>query len=185
MTSTSASESVDDADSSTTPFGLGAALLEESRWDTERSPFGGIALLTVLVAFWQLGGALGIIAWIVVALSWLVFPPIVPVAIGQFALVAMTAADTGLVGLLPAEATLGALLVADVWSDTGSTAAAVAFTGVAILSGATILVFNSRLELLETIVGLLLLFGAVSYLCYRLLLDLDLLLDDTDKTAVA
>ena len=185
MTSTSASEPVDDSDSSTTPFELGAAWLENSRWDAKRSPFGGIALLTVLVAFWQLGGALGIIAWVVVALSWLVFPPIVPVAIGQFALVALTAADTGLVALLPAEATLGGLLVADVWSDTESIGTAVAFTGVAILSGATILVLNSRLELLETIVGFLLLFGAVSYLCYRLLLDLGLLLDDADKTEVA
>ncbi len=134
----------------------------------------------MLVAFWQLGGALGILAWVVVALSWLVFPPIVPVAIGQFALVALPAADTGLVALLPAEATLGALLVADVWSDTGSIGTAVAFTGVAILSGATVLVLDSRLELLETIVGFLLLFGAVSYLCYRLLLDLGLLLDDAD-----
>lgn len=184
MTSTSEPDSVEEPDSSVTRFDFSPPWLEESRWETEWSPFGAIALLTVLVAFWQLGGALGILAWLVVALCWLVFPLFVPVAIGQFALVALTSADTGLSTMLPAEATLAGLLLADVWSDSGSTVAAVAFAGVAILSAAAILALITSAGLFETIVGFVILFAAVSYLCYRLLLDLDLLLDDTDKPLV-
>jgi len=50
------------------------------------------------------------LAWLGVAGSWLLFPPVVPVALGQFLLVAVTPADMSLGALLPAEGALLALL---------------------------------------------------------------------------
>lgn len=82
-------------------------------WATLGRPVGAGALLGVLVALWDLAGLAGVAVWVAVAAWWLLFPPVVPVAFGQFALVALTPADTGLVTVLPAEAVLVALLVAD------------------------------------------------------------------------
>jgi len=82
----------------------------DSRWATTDRPVGAVVLVVALVPFWQLGGPAGVLAWLGVAGSWLLFPPVVPVALGQFLLVAVTPADMSLGALLPAEGALLALL---------------------------------------------------------------------------
>jgi len=84
----------------------------DSRWATFDRPVGALVLLGVLVPFWSLGGIAGVLGWLAIVASWLLFAPVVPVVLGQFILVALTPADAALVTLLPAEAALLALLAA-------------------------------------------------------------------------
>ncbi|MDS0280797.1 hypothetical protein [Haloarcula onubensis] len=91
----------------------------DTRWTTLDRPAGAVALLAALVALWALGGAVGALAWLAITACWLLAPPVVPVALGQFALVALTPADAGLVALLPAEGALLALLAAS-FLDSGA-----------------------------------------------------------------
>jgi hypothetical protein len=65
------------------------AWVVDQRWDGSTRVVGGALLLGTLGLLWQVGGVIGVATWLVVAGSWLLFPPIVPVAIGQFALVAV------------------------------------------------------------------------------------------------
>jgi len=85
----------------------------DTGWATVTRPVGAVALVGALVAFWALAGPAGAAAWLAVAAWWLLFPPVVPFAFGQFALVALTPAEVGLAALLPAEGALFALLAAD------------------------------------------------------------------------
>jgi len=88
-------------------------------WATLDRPVGAVVLLAVLFTLWRLGGLAGVLTWLVIAGCWLLFPPVVSVAVGQFVLVALTPADTGLVTLLPAESALLALLAAS-FLDSGA-----------------------------------------------------------------
>lgn len=89
------------------------------RWATLERPAGAVVLVLALGPFWALGGAVGALAWLAIAGSWLLFPPIVPVVFGQFLLVAVTPADAALMSLLPAEGALLALLAAS-FVDSGA-----------------------------------------------------------------
>jgi len=96
----------------------------DTHWATRQRPVGATVLLLALVAFWSLAGGFGVLAWLAIAGCWLLFPPIVPVALGQFLLVAVTSADAPLVTLLPAETALLGLLAAsfldsDGWRSVG------------------------------------------------------------------
>lgn len=99
------------ADGENTAGSLGWA--GDTGWATVERPVGAVALLGVLVALWRLGGVVGAVAWLAIAACWLLASPVVPVAVGQFALVALTPADSALVAVLPAEGALLALLAAD------------------------------------------------------------------------
>lgn len=146
-------------------------------WATLARPAGAVTLLAALVALWALGGVAGVLAWLAIAVCWLLAPPVVPVAVGQFALVALTPADTGLATVLPAEAALLALLVADfvdsaAWLPEGpavgtgqNVADAVACVGTAVALGAVAL-YGWRLSGPLVAGGLCL--GAVALFAYGL-----------------
>lgn len=91
--------------------------LQSFRWGSGGRWLGAIALVAVLGALWLLGGNWGVIAWAVIALCWFLFPPIVPVAVGQFALVALAPVPVDLVTVAPVEAALLGLLIADIADD--------------------------------------------------------------------
>lgn len=155
----------------------------DTSWATDGRLVGGCVLLASLVFLWRLGGLAGVASWGVIALTWLVFPPIVPVAIGQFAIVALTSTETGLLEVLPVEVTILALLIADLvdgngwwrnevstlsWPDTPFT-----FSDIA-LALSMITLFGAGLELIATetstltagLLGLAL-FGTISYALHR------------------
>ncbi|MBX0297799.1 hypothetical protein [Haloarcula nitratireducens] len=90
---------------------------EHRRWGTELGWAGALVLLAILAPLWVLSGRLGIAAWFAIAVSWIAFPPIVAVAIGQFALIALTPADIDLLTVLPTEIGLLGLLIVDVGSN--------------------------------------------------------------------
>lgn len=81
----------------------------DTGWATRDRPAGAVALVGVLVALYDLAGLAGAVAWLAIAAWWLLFPPVVPYAFGQFTLVALTPADIA----LPAQGALVALLAAD------------------------------------------------------------------------
>lgn len=82
----------------------------DTRWATLDRSVSAVVVLLMLVPLWNLGGLAGALAWLAIAGSWLLFPPVIPVVFGQFVLVALTPADTPLTSLLPAEGALFALL---------------------------------------------------------------------------
>lgn len=85
----------------------------DTGWATFDRPVGAVVLGLALVPFWLLGGVAGALAWLALAGSWLLFPPVISVVIGQFLLVAVVPADAGVVPVLPAEGALFGLLAAD------------------------------------------------------------------------
>lgn len=106
--------SPEQSDDNSPRFAIGSdrwAWTSDDRWHGSTRLVGGLVLLITLAFLWRLGGLFGVGTWLVVAGSWLVFPPIVPVAIGQFALVAV-APETNLEAGVTAAA-LVALLGAD------------------------------------------------------------------------
>lgn len=143
------------------------------RWTSGGGWIGGTVLLVVFVALWDIGGLSGIAAWIVIASSWLLFPPIVPVAVGQFAIVALTASGTGLVTVLPVEASLLALLAVDLVSGDLSLISGLGFVlGTVALAGSLVAVARTTGLLFAGCLALLAL-GGVSYALHRcMLLDL-------------
>ncbi|WP_277543749.1 hypothetical protein [Haloarcula laminariae] len=99
------------------------------RWATIERPVGVVVILFALVPFWILGGLAGVLAWLAIAGSWLLFPPVVPVVFGQFLLAALTPVGVSLTSVLPAEAALCAVLAASfidsgAWLPTDSTVVA-------------------------------------------------------------
>ena len=148
----------------------GPAWLEALRWTERPGWIEGSVLLLVLATFWFLGGSWGAIAWIAVASSWVVFPPVVPVAIGQFALIALTPSDGGFSTVLPGSLALLALLVGDVMVKTRDLADGLLFLGAAVIIGGGVLgvVWTSGMG--AGALGVVVIFAAVSYLIHRLLL---------------
>ena len=140
------------------------------RWSSHRNWPGLGALVAVLVTFWLLGGFWGVIAWVVVASSWLVFPVIVPVAIGQFALVAVTPADAGVTALLPGSVSLLALLVSDVVTALQDLPDGVVLIGSVVLLGAGVVGLVSLSGIYAAGIGLGIVLGTASYLLHRVLL---------------
>lgn len=91
----------------------------DTGWATLDRPAGVVGLGLALVTFWLLGGLAGVLAWLVLAGTWLLAPPVVAVALGQFLLVALVPADAELLTVLPAEGALLGLLAAD-FIDSGA-----------------------------------------------------------------
>lgn len=167
-----------DAETSASQATLEPDRVVESRWRQKRGWVTAVVLLPVLATFWLLGGLWGVVAWTVVAASWLVFPPIVAVGVGQFALVALSPADAGLTAVLPGEATLLGLLVVDIVTTSRTAIDGGGLIGVATVAGGGVLLLEQALGLLAAIIGLLLGVGLVSYLLHRyLLLELGHLTD--------
>jgi hypothetical protein len=140
------------------------------RWTEQRDWIEGSVLLLVLATFWFFGGSWGAIAWIAVASSWVVFPPVVPVGIGQFALIALTPSDGGLSTVLPGSLALLALLVGDVMVKTRDPADGLLFLGAAVIIGGGVLGVVSTSGMGAGVLGVVMIFAAVSYLLHRLLL---------------
>jgi hypothetical protein len=105
--------STDDADSQTLRW------TGDRRWATPERPVGAMVVVLALGPFWMLADAVGIAAWLVVAGSWLFFPPVVPVVFGQLVLVGVVPADTTVASILPAEGVLLGLLAAS-FLDSGA-----------------------------------------------------------------
>lgn len=154
--------------------------LEAIRWRTDTPILGGVALLAILGVFWWLGGIRGAVAWVFVAGAWLLWPPIVPVAIGQFALLVVLPTDAALTTMLPAEAAILTPLVADVLGGRDTTVAdAALFVAAVGIGGALMLVLSEVGGLIAAGIVLLLVAGSGSYLLHRsLLLQLGHLDDD-------
>lgn len=162
----------------------------DSSWATDGRFVGSLVLLASLPFFWRLGSLAGVVSWGVIAIAWLIFPPIIPVAIGQFAIVALTATETGLRGILPAEAVLLALLIADLvdgngwvqnesstfpWPETPFTFSDIVVAlSITTLSSAGLLLLTTETATLTAGVLSLGIFGTLSYGLHRyLLVDLE------------
>lgn len=159
-----------DGDTTGGPTGSDRQWLTASRWSSHRDWPGLLALVAVLAAFWLLGGFWGVIAWAVVAGAWIAFPAIVPVAIGQFALVAITPAEAGLTAVLPGSLSLLALLVSDIVADRRDLPDGVVLIGSAVLLGASVVGLISLSGIQAAGVGLVIILGTASYLLHRMLL---------------
>lgn len=83
-------------------------------WATHTGVAGLLILLGLLGGLWNLGGLIGVVTWSGLVLTWLFFPTIAVVALGQFALAAVTPTDVALITVLPVEGLLLALLAVDV-----------------------------------------------------------------------
>lgn len=157
------------------------ARLETIRWTTDTLVLGGLALLAVLAVFWWLGGVRGAVTWVFVAAAWLLLPPIIPVAIGQFALLVVLPTDATLMTILPAEVAVLTPLLADVLGGHDTTAVdTVLFVAAVGLGGALILISTEVAGVLAAGVVLLLVAGIASYLLHRSLLLTLGHLDETD-----
>jgi len=141
-----------------------------SRWSSHCDWPGLLALVAVLATFWLLGEFWGVIAWAVVAGAWVAFPAIVPVAIGQFALIAVTPAEGGLTAVLPGSLSLLALLVSDIVADRRDLPDGVVLIGNAALLGAGVVGLVSLSGFQAAGIGLVIIFGTASYLLHRMLL---------------
>jgi len=159
-----------DGDTTGSPTGSDRQWLTASRWSSHRDWPGLLALVAVLVTFWLLGGFWGVIAWAVVASAWIAFPAIVPVAIGQFALVAVTPAEAGLTAVLPGSLSLLALLVSDIVTDLRDLPDGVVLIGNAVLLGAAVVGLISLSGIQAAGVGFVIILGTASYLLHRMLL---------------
>lgn len=146
--------------------------LEAIRWRTDTPILGGVALLAILGVFWWLGGIRGAVAWVFVAGAWLLWPPIVPVAIGQFALLVVLPTDAALTTMLPAEAAILTPLLADILGGRDTTAVidAALFVFVVGIGGALMLLLAEVGGLIAAGIVLLLAAGIGSYLLHRSLL---------------
>lgn len=146
--------------------------LEAIRWRTDAPILGRLALLAILGAFWWLGGVRGAVAWVFVTAAWLLWPPIVPVAIGQFALLLVLPADAALTTMLPAEAAILTPLLADILGgrDTTTVIDAALFVFVIGIGGALLLILAEVGGLIAAGIVLLLVAGSGSYLLHRSLL---------------
>jgi hypothetical protein len=82
-------------------------------WATHTGVAGVPVLLGLLVGLWNLGGLMGVVAWVGLVITWLFFPPVTVVAVGQFALAAVTPTDVTVMAVLPIEGVLLALLAVD------------------------------------------------------------------------
>lgn len=111
MTPTRSTTTDTTADSSGSVSLLDRIAAGELRWNTTRTVLQSLALLPVLGLFWLLLGFSGLVVWGLVVLTWLVFPAVVPVAVGQLALVAGSDPEPPL--LLAVEVNLFVLLVVD------------------------------------------------------------------------
>lgn len=107
-----------------------------ARWQPEIQWPGLFALAGVLVSFWVLGGVWGAVGWLVVAVLWLLFPPVIPVAVGQFVVVALTPPAAGIPAVLPGTAALGGLLLADIATE--SMIDGLSFVFLALLTGSSV-----------------------------------------------
>jgi hypothetical protein len=155
--------------------------IETVRWTTDGWLVGGVGLLVVFAAFWLLGGVLGAVAWVGIAVTWLLFPPVVSVAIGHFAVLAILPSDTELTTILLTEAALLTPLLTDILGgrETDSVVDAVLFVVIVGVGGTSILVAARQGYLIATGIVLLLVVGSVSYLLHRyLLLNLGQLSED-------
>ena len=145
--------------------------LEAIRWQTDAPILGRLALLSILGVLWWLGGVRGAVVWVFITAAWLLWPPIVPVAIGQFALLVVLPADAALTTMLPAEAAILTPLVADVLGGRDTTVAdAALFVAAVGIGGALMLVLSEVGGLIAAGIVLLLVAGSGSYLLHRSLL---------------
>ncbi|WP_178917778.1 hypothetical protein [Natronomonas gomsonensis] len=146
--------------------------LEAIRWRTDAPILGGLALLAILAAFWWLGGFGGVAAWVFVAAAWLLWPPIVPVAIAQLALLVVLPADAALTTMLPAEAAIVTPLLADILGgrDTTTIVDTALFVAIICVGGASVLLIAEVGGLIAAGIVLLLVAGLGSYILHRSLL---------------
>lgn len=157
-------------DGSTSIYTRAYMWLTTYRWHSHSDWLGVSTLGAVLISFWLHDGFWGGAAWVVVAITWVVFPVIVPVTLGQFALVAITPADAEFITLLPGSISLLTLLVADIAATRQRLlylftliVSAIVFSGSAIW---VIWLFGIQVA----VIGLIMLFGVISYLLHRWLL---------------
>ncbi|WP_135306456.1 hypothetical protein [Haloarcula amylovorans] len=140
------------------------------RWGATYEWPGVVVLFAILATLWSLDGRLGVAAWLAIVVSWVVFPPIVAVAIGQFALLALSPADAGLLAVLPTEAGLFGLLVADIISSDHSKAEWALLIGGLLALSTSLLALTATNGLLVAVLVCLAVLAMVSYLLHRYLL---------------
>ena len=169
MTATPDTPQVDDgpADSQES---IGPAWLDAFRSAEQPSWLEASALAAVLTTFWLLGGGWGAIAWVVVASSWLVFPPVVAVALGQYALIALTPIDSGFATVLPGSMALLALLVGNILTERQALSDGLLLLGSTVIIGGGVLGLVWTSGLLAGVIGVVGILATVSYLLHRLLL---------------
>lgn len=178
MTTTSTGESTESEPGGKDSGRTGLRWVPETQQSARPSVFDVGLLGVILGTFWFLGGMGGIGAWIVVAGSWLVFPVIVPFALGQIAVVSI-APDSSAVLLLSAQVSLFGLLVRDVASSYRSSRSVVVFGGLAGATAAVILAVSGRTGIAAGVITSILIFGLASYSLHRyLLLELGLIQND-------
>ena len=88
--------------------------LGSSYWATRTGVLGGVVFVGLLYEFWTLGGLTGLLAWSMLVCTWLFVPTVVVVAVGQFAIAAVTPVTVPLTTVLPVEALLLALLAIEI-----------------------------------------------------------------------
>lgn len=148
----------------------GRAWFDAFRWTEQRDWSDAIILVVVLATFWLLGGGWGVIAWVVVTSCWFVFPPIVPVALGQFALLALLPSDGGFGTVFPGTIALLALLVSDIVTEMQDLPDGLFFVGSAVILSGVVLGLAWTTGLVAAVIGAVVILATVSYLLHRVLL---------------
>jgi hypothetical protein len=140
-----------------------------TRWDPHVGPGSAAVVLLALAGCWWLGGVVGVAVWAVVATTWLLFPPIVPVAVAQLGLVVLLSADPPVTTVLLAEVPVVLLLVADLVEQANARVAGGVMLGLSAVGvgGVLALADGSFVAVAAGVLGT----GAVaSYLLHRYLL---------------
>ena len=140
------------------------------RWSTQRTWIDMIGLVAILASFWLLAGGWGAIAWAVVAGSWALLPPVIPVAVGQFALLALLPADGGLPTVIFTSIALFSLLISDIVTETADLLDGVLCIGTAVVLTGVAFGLVQATGLIGAVIGIVVIFATVSYLLHRLLL---------------
>jgi len=151
---------------------LGPALpawLTPTRWDPHVGPGSASAPLGALPGCWWFGGLPGVGIWAVVATTWLLFPPIVPVAVAQFGLIVLLPEDPAVTTILLAEVPLVLLLGADLVEQANSWAAGVVMLGLSAV-GMGVVLSVAPGSLGPVAIGVVGAGGLASYLLHRYLL---------------
>jgi hypothetical protein len=124
---------------------------------------------------------LGVVGWLLVVVLWVLFPPVVAVAAGQFIIVAIAPTEAHLVATLPGAVAVSGLLLADVPVSPPPMIDELIFVGLVISLVTGLLLLGQAVGLFAAAAVLMTLVGFTSYVCHRyLLLQFGLVVDEPE-----